>query len=214
MRHKRKAQRAKPEADHSVLRVLPPSSVPSSDVTQQIIFPPGNALNASPCGNTFSLPNPSRKESIIYIRRSEIQRGGEMSSSFSAPSSLYFTSLYFFLFVSLICLPPVFVFFLLSRLFHSSPPLSAVFLQEGKENSSPAGGRGRGEKPGRPYGSGSHPVINRRKAFRARGRRFPGTWHHIVPRHGRKRKSLLPLRDFFPDGSTILPAGESMLRTR
>ena len=118
MRHKRKAQRAKPEADHSVLRVLPPSSVPSSDVTQQIIFPPGNALNASPCGNTFSLPNPSRKESIIYIRRSEIQRGGEMSSSFSAPSS------YFFLFVSLICLPPVFVFFLLSRLFHSSPPLS------------------------------------------------------------------------------------------
>lgn len=122
MRHKRKAQRAKPEADHSVLRVLPPSSVPSSDVTQQIIFPPGNALNASPCGNTFSLPNPSRKESIIYIRRSEIQRGGEMSSSFSAPSSLYFTSLYFFLFVSLICLPPVFVFFLLSRLFHSSPP--------------------------------------------------------------------------------------------
>lgn len=132
-------------------------------------------------------------------------------------SSLLLHLFYFFIFLyHLVFLPPV--FFLFSRYFHSSSP-SPVFCFSRKGQEIPVRQRrkkvreGRGEKPGRPCDSGSHSFINRRKAFRAREQRFPGTWRHIVPRHGRKRKFLLPLQDFFPGGNTILPAGESILRT-
>ncbi len=142
MRHERKALRReqKPEADHSVLRVLPPSSVPSSDVIKQFIFPPGNALNASPCGNTFSLPNPSRREFVIYIRRGEIQRRGRGNeSSFPAPSFFSSFTSFLFLYISLSsCFsPPCLLPFLpLLPLFFPLP--CVLFLQEGTGNSSPA----------------------------------------------------------------------------